>query len=122
MSATPSLNRWLAAGLTAVVVGGFLLLSGIWKPDRGTPTPQATAAQPGASKSNPGDWTMYGGTPARNFINTNAKGLATSWDVKKGTNVRWSADLGSRSYGGPIVAGGRVFVGTNNMKPRDPKD
>ena len=31
------------------------------------------------------------------------------------------ADLGSRSYGGPIVAGGKVFVGTNNQAPRDKK-
>src|SRR5439155_1672516 len=42
------------------------------------------------------------------------------WDVKKGANIRWMADVGTRAYGGPVVAGGRVFVGTNNGKPRDP--
>ena len=31
----------------------------------------------------------------------------------------WKADLGNHAYGGPIVAGGKVFVGTNNEKPRD---
>src|SRR5581483_5524808 len=30
-------------------------------------------------------------------------------------------DLGSKAYGGPVVAGGKVFVGTNNEKPRNPK-
>ena len=24
-------------------------------------------------------------------------------------------------YGGPVVAGNKVFIGTNNEKPRDPK-
>ena len=30
------------------------------------------------------------------------------------------ADLGSMAYGGPVIAGGRIFVGTNNESPRDP--
>ncbi len=36
-------------------------------------------------------------------------------------NVRWVARLGNQSYGSPIVAGGKVFVGTNNEAPRDPR-
>jgi len=36
-------------------------------------------------------------------------------------NLRWVAKLGSQSYGNPTVAGGRVFVGTNNASPRAPK-
>ena len=36
-------------------------------------------------------------------------------------NVKWVADLGTRATAAPIVAGGKVFVGTNNQKPRDPK-
>ena len=31
------------------------------------------------------------------------------------------AKLGSQTYGNPVVAGGKVFVGTNNASPRDPK-
>ena len=42
------------------------------------------------------------------------------WDPATGENVRWVAELGSYSYGGPVVAGGKVFVGTNNAQPRDP--
>ena len=36
-------------------------------------------------------------------------------------NVKWVAKLGSQSYGNPVVANGKVFVGTNNEMPRDPK-
>ena len=49
------------------------------------------------------------------------KGLPTEWDVKTKKNVKWVADLGSQSYGNPVVAGGMVFVGTNNEALRDPK-
>ena len=44
-----------------------------------------------------------------------------NWDVASGDNVKWVADLGSYSYGGPVVAAGKVFVGTNNARPRDPE-
>ncbi len=36
-------------------------------------------------------------------------------------NVKWTALLGNFTYGVPIVAGGRVYVGTNNASPRDPR-
>ena len=65
--------------------------------------------------------TMFGGTPQRNMVNLTAKNLPVEWDTgDKPVNIKWSADLGSKAYGGPVVAGGRVFVGTNNMRPRDP--
>jgi outer membrane protein assembly factor BamB len=35
--------------------------------------------------------------------------------------VKWVTKLGSQTYGNPTVANGRVFVGTNNETPRDPK-
>lgn len=72
------------------------------------------------SASDPGpDWPMWGGTPDRNMVST-MKGLPTSWDVKTKKNVKWVAELGSQTYGNPVVAGGIVFVGTNNEAPRDP--
>ncbi len=67
------------------------------------------------------DWPMWGGTPARNQVNPVERGIPASWDIAAGKNVMWKADLGSRSYGNRVVAGGRVFVGTNNEKVRDPK-
>jgi outer membrane protein assembly factor BamB len=66
------------------------------------------------------DWPMWGGTPSRNMVSAE-KGLPHEWDIEAKKNVRWSADLGSESYGNPVVANGMVFVGTNNENPRDPK-
>jgi len=63
---------------------------------------------------------MFGGDPSRNMADDSATGLPSSWDPDSGENVKWSQALGSQSYGGPVVAGGRIYVGTNNEDPRDP--
>src|SRR5262249_31889263 len=73
-----------------------------------------------ASDPGSGDWPMWGGTPDRNMI-SNMKGLPTTWDVNKKTNVKWVATLGSQSYGNPVVAGGQVRLGTNNEERRGPQ-
>jgi outer membrane protein assembly factor BamB len=73
-----------------------------------------------ASETGTGDWPMWGGTPDRNMVSS-MKGLPAEWDVKTGKNIKWVAKLGSQSYGNPVVAGGMVFVGTNNEALRDPK-
>jgi outer membrane protein assembly factor BamB len=74
---------------------------------------------------------MFGGTPARNMVIPNEKFAAVQLmpikegdDVKKEADatVKWQAELGSRAYGGPTVAGGKVLVGTNNDRPRNPRD
>ena len=66
-----------------------------------------------------GDWPMWGGTPDRNMV-SEMKGLPTTWDVKTKKNIKWVAELGSQTYGNPVVANGTVFVGTNNEAMRDP--
>lgn len=63
---------------------------------------------------------MFGNTPSRNMASAE-KGLPTKFDVDTGENLLWQAKLGSQSYGGPVVYGGRIFVGTNNESPRNPK-
>ena len=80
----------------------------------------AGSASLAASDPGTGNWPMWGGTPDRNMVSS-MKGLPTEWDVKTKKNVKWVADLGSQSYGNPVVAGGMVFVGTNNELLRDPK-
>ena len=48
-------------------------------------------------------------------------GLPDTFDPATGRNVKWVAELGSQSYATPVVAGGRVLIGTNNDSPRDPR-
>jgi outer membrane protein assembly factor BamB len=74
-----------------------------------------------ASDPGTGDWPMWGGTPDRNMVSP-MKGIPTSWDIKANKNVKWVAQLGSQSYGNPVVAGGQVYVGTNNELVRNPKE
>jgi hypothetical protein len=68
------------------------------------------------------DWPMWGGSPARNNV---AEGkIPDEWDAGRrnretgkwegSRNIKWAANLGSQTYGSPVVAGGRVFVGSNN--------
>jgi outer membrane protein assembly factor BamB len=76
------------------------------------------------------DWPQWGGRNMRNMYSP-ARGLPDQFgkiDFKPGTdevdkaaikNLRWVAKLGSQSYGNVTVAGGKVFVGTNNESPRD---
>ena len=79
------------------------------------------------------DWPRWGGNdPGRNMYSP-AKGLPDRFDPgkpKSGTeeidmkttkNVKWVATLGSQAYGNVVVADGKVFIGTNNENPRDPK-
>jgi len=62
---------------------------------------------------------MFGNTPSRNMVSSET-GLVSEWDASTGSNVLWSQPVGSQAYGGPTVANGRVFVGTNNEGRRDP--
>lgn len=63
---------------------------------------------------------QWGQAWTRNMV-AQEKDLPAKFDVKSGAGVRWSARLGTETHSTPIVAGGRVYVGTNNGEPRDPK-
>ena len=62
---------------------------------------------------------MFGNTLSRNMV-SDATGVVAEWDAETGSNVLWSQPVGSQAYGGPVVADGRVYVGTNNEGRRDP--
>src|ERR1044071_9923663 len=79
------------------------------------------------------DWPQWGGNdPGRNMYSP-AKNMPASFnpgklksgseEIDMGTtkNVRWVAKLGSQSYGNPVVANGKIYVGTNNETPRNKK-
>jgi outer membrane protein assembly factor BamB len=66
------------------------------------------------------DWPMLGGRPDRNLVSSEKK-LPVEFEAeKRQKNLKWSVDLGDMVYSTPVVSGGRIFVGTNNGKPRDP--
>jgi outer membrane protein assembly factor BamB len=81
------------------------------------------ALVPGQDRKADAPWAMFGGSPSRNLVNTADKNIPDAWSVARGKekNLKWAVPLGTMSYGGPVVAGGRIFIGTNNERPRDPK-
>jgi outer membrane protein assembly factor BamB len=61
------------------------------------------------------EWLQLGGTAQRNNVSL-ATRLPNTWNEKTGENILWSANLGSQTFGTPVVAGGKIFVGTNNAR------
>ena len=57
------------------------------------------------------------------MVNLVDKNVPTRGASRRGKvkNIKWVASSASRSHTCAVVYGGRVFVGTNNDKPRDPK-
>ena len=65
------------------------------------------------------DQPQWGRAWSRNLV-SDERGLPDSFDPQTGRNILWSAELGTETHATPIVAGGRVYIGTNNEHPRDP--
>ena len=79
-------------------------------------------AAPGAGDAGR-DWPMFGGGVSRNMANAWDRNVPDDWSVEQGKekNIKWQAQLGNTAYGGPTIAGGQIYVATNNENPRDPK-
>jgi outer membrane protein assembly factor BamB len=91
--------------------------------------PSKTAAAPSLDNPPVGigklDWGQWGGSSVRNNTpqgeNIPSEWSIGSFDLQSGKwnkdeaqNVRWASALGSQSYGNPVVANGKVYVGSNN--------
>lgn len=78
------------------------------------------------------DWPMFGGDETRNIVSeeknlpewfdpgkkrTDGSGI----DMQTTKNVKWVARLGTENYSGPVVSGGKVFIGANDVNLRDPR-
>jgi outer membrane protein assembly factor BamB len=48
-------------------------------------------------------------------------GLPETFDPATGKNIKWVIPLGTQTYSTPVVSGGKVLIGTNNDRPRDPR-
>lgn len=119
--------RHLWAGL-AVMTAGTVWLVSENQADENPPAKKVDVvgqALDAISKMKVGnyDWPMWGGTAHRN--NTPyGKNIPIEWSVgdydeetgkwSNQQNIRWVGALGSQSYGNPVVANGKVYVGTNN--------
>lgn len=73
-----------------------------------------------------GDWAMRGRDHSRNAVSLEHN-APVDWKLvgdhrnstKMRRNVRWSARLGAQSRGDPVIAGGLIWVGTDNSRPRN---
>ena len=59
------------------------------------------------------DWPQWGGRPGRNMVSPE-KHLPDTFNPQTKQNVLWTVKLGGKTYGTPVVAAGRVFVGSEN--------
>jgi outer membrane protein assembly factor BamB len=104
----------------ALLAGCTLLAFGVAAVISVGSTPNARPAG-GEAKAGPSDHAMFGGAPSRNMVNAVDKGVPDKVELD-GAGVLWKAELGSKAYGGPTIACGKVYVGTNNGRPRNPRD
>jgi outer membrane protein assembly factor BamB len=77
--------------------------------------------RPGEEKKEP--IALWGGSVQRNQVNLIEKNIPTEWAAPRGEgrgkNIKWWVPLGSKAYGGPTISGGKIFLGTNNQRPRN---
>lgn len=67
-----------------------------------------------------GEHAQWGQRFTRNMV-SDETGLVAAFDPETGRNVKWVADLGSETWATPVIAKGRVFIGTNNHRGPDPR-
>ena len=80
-----------------------------------------------------GDWPMWGRDHTRNMMSPEPGPVPTDFypgdeigrtgkiDPDSTRKIKWIAKLGSQAFGNPVVADGKILLGTNNESPRDPK-
>jgi outer membrane protein assembly factor BamB len=70
-------------------------------------------------------WPMWGGTIGRNMVNAstglNFADFLPPLDDEVGKRILYQSQLGSQTYGNPVVASGVILVGTNNGAEHRPK-
>jgi outer membrane protein assembly factor BamB len=75
------------------------------------------AGPPGLTAADQPQW---GEAWSRNMVSSE-RGLVQEFEPKSGRNIRWRVPLGTETHSTPIVAKGRVYIGTNNDQPREPR-
>ncbi len=106
------MTRTLSAALAVMAAAALALTGGAAEPKKVQTPGGADVAPPIA---------LFGVTASRNMANFSDKNIPAEPKLD-GPNMLWKADLGSRAYGGPTILNGKVLCGTNNEKPRNPRD
>src|SRR5262245_58505597 len=108
MKQYPTLSRWLSVGIT-VAVFGLVGAIAAWSGRSPSGAGRLSAAQIQAALARA--WPQFGGDLRRNMVNITDKNVPTEWNVEEGQqkHIKWVAALGSRAYGGPVVAGGKIY-------------
>jgi outer membrane protein assembly factor BamB len=115
----------LLAGATLAVLGGAVAVYVATRPGKPLENPARANESPMGEAAR--IWPAFGNGPSRNMVNLTEKNVPEEWASGKEEggqtkNIKWVAKLGSRAYGGPVIVGGKVFVGTNNESPRNKRD
>lgn len=79
------------------------------------PLPEGGGATGGA----PVNWPSFRGPDGTGIAD--AQQLPLTWDIEKGTNVRWKTPIPGLGHSCPIVWGNRVFITTSVSSDPDPK-
>ncbi|MHC4282724.1 MAG: PQQ-binding-like beta-propeller repeat protein, partial [Planctomycetota bacterium] len=66
------------------------------------------------------DQPQWGQRYSRNMVSSET-GLPETFDPDTGKNIKWIAPLGTQTYSTPVIGSGKILIGTNNDKPRDPR-
>lgn len=93
-------------------VGLWLVTGHVWSQTAYDPTDEVRHAISNLNVG-PRDCPQWQLSPLRNNV-VRAEKIPLEWDIQTGKNVVWSMTLGSETYGNPVVANGKVYVGTNN--------
>ncbi len=64
------------------------------------------------------DQPQFGRWHSRNMVSAETN-LPSTCDPATGSNVKWVVPIGLRAYATPVVAGGKIFIGADNARPRD---
>jgi outer membrane protein assembly factor BamB/beta-lactamase regulating signal transducer with metallopeptidase domain len=98
---------WVTVALAAALLlpGGALIIE--LHANASDTTQTALVAEPTS------DWPQYGGSPSRNNV-ARDRNLPTTWNLETGENIKWTAQLGTSVYSSPIIADGKVLIGSNN--------
>lgn len=104
--------KWIAVivSMAAVIISMIALIN----------SNDGSSAHAASHEAHEHEASMWGFTPGRNMVSDETN-LPDEWDPATGKNIKWTAELGSQSYAGPVLHGGKVFVGTNNESFKQPQ-